>query len=49
MEKEYEKVNKYKTLDRTRNRLGHGREREVGDGRREIKGRVIWDCHYMPK
>ena len=24
-------------LDRTRKRVGHGREREVGDGRREIR------------
>ena len=40
VEKEYEKVNKrgYKTLDRTHNRLGHEGEREVGGGRRGIKG-----------
>ena len=24
-------------LDRTQKRVGHGREREVGDGRREIR------------
>ena len=26
-------------LDRTQKRVGHGREREVGDGRRGIKSR----------
>ena len=26
-------------LDRTRKRVGHGREREVGDGRRGIRRR----------
>ena len=25
-------------LDRTRKRVGHGREREMGDGRRGIQG-----------
>ena len=36
VEKGYEQVNKqgYKMSDRTRKRVGHGREREVGGGRR---------------
>ena len=27
-------------LDRTQKRVGHGREREVGDGRRGIRGEM---------
>ena len=37
--KEYEQVNKrgYKMLDRIWKRVGHGRERELGDGSRRIR------------
>ena len=40
MEKEYEQVNKrgYKMSDRTWRRVGHGRKREVGGGKRVIRG-----------
>ena len=42
VEKEYEQVNKrgYKMSDRTWKRVGHGREREVGGGRRETRGEM---------
>ena len=38
-DKEYEQTNKqrYQMLDRTWKGVGHGREREVGDGRRGIR------------
>ena len=34
-------------LDRTQKRVGHGREREVGDGRRGIQGEQKWG-KYRP-
>ena len=34
-------------LDRTRKRVGHRREREVGDGRRGIQGEEKWE-KYQP-
>ena len=33
-------------LDRTQKRVGHGRERKVGDGRREIRRRN-WDGSFL--
>ena len=33
-------------LDRTQKRVGHGREREVGGGRRGIQGEEKWK--YQP-
>ena len=34
-------------LDRTQKRVGHGREREVGDGRRGIKKRRSVDGIFL--
>ena len=34
-------------LDRTQKRVGHGRERQVGDGRREIRGEIGMVSSYI--
>ena len=34
-------------LDRTQKRVGHGREREVGDGRRGIRGEMGMVSSYI--
>ena len=34
-------------LDKTRKRVGQGREREVGDGRRGIQGEEKWGKYQL--
>ena len=41
-------------FDRTRKRVGHGREREVGDGRKGIRGKkgkyqCTWTAEFLTK